>query len=111
MSHGIKTVVYPVKDIARAKMLFRNLLGVGPYVDQAYYVGFRVGGQDIGLDPDGHKAGMTVYYHVNDIEQSPKVLVAAGAKMQQEVKDVGGGGLIGTVKDAEGNIIGLLQDP
>jgi predicted enzyme related to lactoylglutathione lyase len=54
---------------------------------------------------------MTVYYHVNDIEQSPKVLVAAGAQLQQEVKDVGGGGLIGTVKDAEGNIIGLLQDP
>ena len=70
MSHGIKTVVYPVKDTARAKTLFRNLLGVEPYVDQAYYVGFRVAGQDIGLDPNGHKAGMTVYYHVDDIEQA-----------------------------------------
>ena len=70
MSHGIKTVVYPVKDTARAKTLFRNLLGVEPYVDQAYYVGFRVAGQDIGLDPNGHRAGMTVYYHVDDIEQA-----------------------------------------
>ena len=111
MSHGIKTVVYPVKDIARAKTLFRTLLGVEPYVDQAYYVGFRVAGQDIGLDPNGHKAGMTVYYHVDDIEKSLKSLVADGAQIQQEIKDVGGGRLIGTVKDAEGNIIGLLQDP
>ena len=111
MSHGIKTVVYPVKDIARAKTLFRTLLGIEPYVDQAYYVGFRVAGQDIGLDPNGHKAGMTVYYHVDDIEQSLKSLVADGAQLQQEIKAVGGGRLIGTVKDAEGNIIGLLQDP
>ena len=80
MSHGIKTVGYPVKDIARAKTLFRNLLGVEPYVDQTYYVGFQVGGQDIGLDPNGHKAGMTVYYHVDDIEQRLKSLVAAGAR-------------------------------
>jgi predicted enzyme related to lactoylglutathione lyase len=54
---------------------------------------------------------MTVYYHVDDIEQSLKSLVAAGAQMQQEIKDVGGGRLIATVKDADGNIIGLLQDP
>jgi predicted enzyme related to lactoylglutathione lyase len=111
MSQGIKTVVYPVKNIARAKTLFRNLLGVEPHVDQTYYVGFRIGDQDIGLDPNGHKAGMTVYYDVDDIEQNLKSLVAAGAQMQQEIKDVGGGRLIATVKDADGNIIGLLQDP
>jgi predicted enzyme related to lactoylglutathione lyase len=111
VSQGIKTVVYPVQEIARAKTLFRNLLGVEPYVDQPYYVGFRVGDQDIGLDPNGHKAGMTVYYHVDDIEQNLKSLVAAGAQMQQETEDVGGGRLIATVKDADGNIIGLLQDP
>jgi predicted enzyme related to lactoylglutathione lyase len=111
MSQGIKSVIYPVKDIARAKALFRKLLGVEPYADQPNYVGFKVGDQDIGIDPNGHKAGVTVYYHVDDIEQSLKSLVAAGAKMQQEIKDVGGGRLIATVKDAEGNIIGLLQDP
>jgi predicted enzyme related to lactoylglutathione lyase len=111
MSQGITSVIYPVKDIARAKTLYRNLLRVEPHADQAYYVGFRVGDQEIGLDPNGHKAGMTVYYHVDDIEQSLKSLVAAGAQMQQEIKDVGGGRLIATVKDADGNIIGLLQDP
>lgn len=108
---GIKTVIYPVKDIARAKALYRTLLGVDPYTDKAYYVGFRVGDQEIGLDPNGHKAGMTGYYHVDDIQQSLQSLLDAGAHVQQEVKDVGGGRLIATVKDADGNIIGLRQDP
>jgi hypothetical protein len=59
MNQGIKTVIYPVKDIARAKSLFSQLLGAEPYADQPYYVGFRVGDQDIGLDPHGHKAVTT----------------------------------------------------
>ena len=59
MNQGIRTVIYPVKDIGRGKALFSNLLGVAPYADTAYYVGFRVGDQEIGLDPNGHKAGMT----------------------------------------------------
>jgi predicted enzyme related to lactoylglutathione lyase len=70
MSQGIKSVVYPVKDIARAKTFYRTLFGVEPHADQAYYVGFRVGDQEIGLDPNGHKAGMTIYYQVDDIKQS-----------------------------------------
>ena len=111
MNQGIRTVIYPVKDIARAKTLYRRLLGVEPYTDQAYYVGFRVGDQEIGLDPNGHKAGMTGYYHVDDIKQSLQSLVDAGAQMQQEIKDVGGGRWIAAVKDADGNIIGLLQTP
>jgi len=111
MNQGIRTVIYPVKDIARAKTLYRTLLGVEPYADQAYYVGFRVGDQEIGLDPNGHKAGMTSYYYVDDIKQSLESLVDLGAQMQQEIKDVGGGRLIATVNDADGNIIGLLQTP
>ena len=111
MNPGIRTVIYPVRDIARAKTLYRTLLGVEPYTDQAYYVGFRVGDQEIGLDPNGHQAGMTGYYHVDDIKQSLQSLVDAGAQMQQEIKDVGGGRLIATVKDADGNIIGLIQTP
>ncbi|MCT7373748.1 VOC family protein [Chelativorans salis] len=111
MSHGIKTVVYPVRDIAQAKTLYRELLGVNPHTDQAYYVGFRVGDQEIGLAPSGHETGMTAYHHVDDIEQSLKSLVAAGGQIQQEAKNVGGGRLIATVKDADDNVIGLLQDP
>lgn len=68
---GIKQFNYPVKDLAGAKKLYSKLLGVEPYADEAYYVGFRVGDQDIGLDPNGHKQGMTGpvgYFHVSDIK-------------------------------------------
>ena len=114
MNQGIRTVIYPVKDIAQAKTLYSKLLGVEPYADEAYYVGFRVGDQDIGLDPNGHNQGMTGpvgYFHVSDIQQSLQALVDAGAHVQQEVRDVGGGKLIASVKDADSNIIGLLQFP
>ena len=114
MNQGIRTVIYPVKDIAQAKRLYSTLLGVEPYADEAYYVGFRVGDQEIGLDPHGHNQGTTGpvgYFHVSDIQQSLQALLDAGAHVQQEVKDVGGGKLIAWVKDADGNIIGLLQLP
>jgi predicted enzyme related to lactoylglutathione lyase len=109
MNQGVGTVVYPVKDIAKAKALFRELLGVEPYADEPYYVGFKVGNQDVGLDPNGHKEGMTAYYHVDDIQKSLQSLLDAGAKQVQEIKDVGGGRLIASVKDENGNIIGLIQ--
>ncbi|MFK4227377.1 VOC family protein [Streptomyces sp. NPDC019890] len=112
MNEGIKTVIYPVRDLAKAKALFAELLGVEPIMDEAYYVGYRVGGQDVGLDPHGHSKGMTGpvgYWHVDDIRASVKALIDAGAEEQQEVQDVGGGKLTAVVKDADGNIIGLLQ--
>ena len=82
MNQGIRTVIYPVKDLAQAKTLYRTLLGVEPYGDEAYYVGFRVGDQEIGLDPHGHPQGTTGpvgYFHVSDIRQSLQALVDAGA--------------------------------
>jgi predicted enzyme related to lactoylglutathione lyase len=97
MTESIKTIIYPVKDLAKARTLYNELLGVEPYMDEAYYVGFNVGGQDVGLDPHGHSQGMTGligYWHVDDIKQSLKALLDAGAEAQQEVKDVGGGKLI-----------------
>jgi predicted enzyme related to lactoylglutathione lyase len=112
MTVGVKTFIYPVKDLAKAKTLYSELLGVEPDMDEAYYVGFNVGGQDIGLDPHGHNLGMTGpvgYWHVDDIEKSLKALLDAGAEVHQEVKDVGGGKLIASVKDADGNGIGLIQ--
>jgi len=104
--------IYPVKDLAKAKTLYSELLGVEPYMDEAYYVGFNVEGQDVGLDPNGHRQGMTGpvgYWHVDDIKRSVKALLDAGAEAQQEVKDVGGGRLIVSVKDSDGNVIGLIQ--
>ena len=114
MIQGIRLFIYPVRDIAQAKTLFSKLLGVQPYFDQPYYVGFKVGDQEIGLDPNGHKQGMTGpvgYWQVDDIKKSLQLLLDAGAQAQQEVKDVGGGKLTASVKDSSSNIIGLMQLP
>ena len=114
MNHGVKHCNYPVRDLAQAKQLYRTLLEVEPYMDEPYYVGFRVGDQEIGLDPRGHDQGMTgpvVYFRVSDIRQHLQALVDAGAHTQQEIKDVGGGKLIASVRDVDGNLIGLLQLP
>ena len=113
MNQGISLFVYPVRDITRAKRLYSKFLGVEPYVDGAYYVGFRVGDQEIGLDPNGHNKGMTGpigYRQVDDIQKSLQALLDAGAQTQQEVTNVGGGRLIAWVKDADNNLIGLMQD-
>src|ERR1700694_4776711 len=113
MTSGVKTILYPVKDLAQAKTLYGNLLGVKPDADSAYYVGFTVEGQHIGLLPNGHSEGMpgpVGYWHVDDIKQSLQLLLDAGATAQPAVKDVGGGRLIASVKDADGNVIGLIQD-
>ncbi len=114
MDQGIKLLVYPVKDLTRAKTLYSKFLGTEPYAEAPYYVGFRVGDQEIGLDPNGHKQGMTGpigYVYVKDIRKSRQLLLDAGAHAHQEIKDVGGGRLVATVKDADGNIIGLVQCP
>jgi len=113
MNDGVKTIIYPVHDLAAAKTLFSALLGVEPITDEAYYVGFRTGGQDIGLDPNGHSKGMTgpvCYWHVDDINNRVQALLLAGAEVMQKIQDVGGGKLIASVKDADGNAIGLLQE-
>src|SRR5256885_8289897 len=114
MIQGIRLFVYPVKDLARAKAFYSKLLGIEPYAAGAYYVGFRVGDQEIGLDPNGHRQGMTGpigYHDVDDIHKSLAELVDAGAQVQQEVKDVGGGKLIAWVKDPDGNVFALAQSP
>ena len=83
-------------------------------VESPYYVGFRVDEQEIGLNPNGHAQGVTAslgYYHVDDIQAALAQLVEAGAAAQSEVRDVGGGRLIPSVRDADGNVSGLLQSP
>jgi predicted enzyme related to lactoylglutathione lyase len=109
MNKGIKTVLYPVKDINQSKTVFRKLLGVEPYADQPYYVGFKICVQDIGLVPNSPQAGMTAFYHVDDIKNSLQILLDAGADTIQDIKNVGGGRLIASAKDKDGNIIGLVQ--
>lgn len=114
MSTSIGTILYPVTDLARATAVYRTLLGVEPHVDSSYYVGFQVGGQEIGLVPNGQHQGLTgptPYAHVDDINQRLEQLVAAGATVQQEPRDVGGGRLVALARDADGNAVRLIQDP
>ena len=114
MPQGIGLLVYPVNDLARARTLYARLLDAEPYVDEPYYVGFRAGDQEIGLDPNGHARGMTGpigYRTVTDIRKSLQALLAAGAELHADVRDVGGGKLVALVKDASGNTTGLMQSP
>ena len=112
-TQGIKTVLHPVSDIGRAKAVYAALLGVAPQTDGSYYVGFEAEGQHIGLVPNGGPQGMTspvAYWHVADIEARLAAVTAAGATLKEPAHDVGGGRLIATVIDPDGNVLGLLQD-
>jgi predicted enzyme related to lactoylglutathione lyase len=110
---GIKTVLHPVSDLAKAKPVYTALLGVEPMADAPYYVGFEAEGQQIGLVPGGGPQGMTspvAYWHVTDIEAKLAEVTAAGATVKQAPNDVGGGRLAATFADPDGNVLGLIQD-
>jgi predicted enzyme related to lactoylglutathione lyase len=112
-TQGIKTVLHPVSDLAKAKPVYAALLGVQPTADSSYYVGFDAVGQHIGLVPGGGPQSMTspvAYWHVPDIEAKLAEVIAAGATVKDPVRDVGGGRLVATVTDPDGNVLGLLQD-
>jgi predicted enzyme related to lactoylglutathione lyase len=114
LTEGIKTVLHPVSDPAAAKAVYEALLGVPPKTDEPYYVGFEAAGQQIGLVPSGGARGMTspvAYWHVLDIEAKLAEVTAAGATLKEPARDVGGGRLVATVTDLDGNVLGLLQDP
>jgi predicted enzyme related to lactoylglutathione lyase len=112
-TQGIKTVLHPVSDLAAAKAVYTALLGVPPQTDDSYYVGFEAAGQHIGLVPAGGPQGMTspvAYWHVADIEAKLAEVTTAGATIKEQPRDVGGGRLVATVTDPDGNVLGLLQD-
>jgi predicted enzyme related to lactoylglutathione lyase len=112
-TQGIKTMLVPVSDLATAKALYTALLGVPPQADSSYYVGFDAAGQHIGLLPGGGPQGLTspvAYWQVPDIEAKLAEVTAAGATVKEPVRDVGGGRLVATVTDRDGNVLGLLQD-
>ncbi len=112
-TEGIKTVLHPVSDLDAAKAVYAALLGVSPQADAPYYVGFDAAGQHIGLLPGGGPQGMTspvAYWHVSDIEAKLAEVTAAGAKVKEAARDVGGGRLVATVTDPDGNVLGLIQD-
>ena len=113
-TEGIKTVLIPVSDLAAARTVYEALLGVPPQADGSYYVGFEAGGQHIGLVPGGGGQGMTspvTYWHVSDIAAKLVEVTSAGATAKDPPRDVGGGRLVATFTDPDGNVLGLLQDP
>ena len=110
---GIKTVLHPVSDLGAAKAVYTALLGLPPQHDDTYYVGYDTAGQHIGLVPGGASQGMTspvAYWHVPDIEAKLAEVTAAGATVKDAPRDVGGGRLVATVIDPDGNVLGLIQD-
>ncbi|HVC39029.1 MAG TPA: VOC family protein [Candidatus Dormibacteraeota bacterium] len=112
-TQGIKTVLHPVSDLATAKAVYTALLGGPPQTDETYYVGFDVEGQHIGLVPGGGPQHMTspiAFWHVEDIETKLAEVTAAGATVKEPAHDVGGGRLVATITDPDGNVLGLLQD-
>ena len=112
-TQGAKTILHPVSDVAKAKAVYAALLGQAPQHEADYYVGFDVAGQHIGLVPGGGSQGMTApvaYWHVPDIEARLAELTAAGATVKEPAHDVGGGRLVATVTDPDGNVLGVLQD-
>src|SRR5918911_297728 len=112
-TQGIKIVLHPVSDLAAAKEVYAALLGVPPQADSPYYVGFEAAGQQIGLVPGGGSQDMpspVAYWQVPDIEAKLAEVTAAGATLKEPAHDVGGGRLVATVTDPDGNVLGLLQD-
>ncbi len=112
-TEGIKTVLHPVSDLAKATAVYTALLGIPPQTESPYYVGFDVAGQHIGLLPGGGPQGMTspvAYWHVSDIEAKLAEVTAAGATVKEPARDVGGGRLVASFTDPDGNVLGLVQD-
>jgi len=112
-TQGIKTVLLPVSDLAKAKAVYTALLGTAPVADSSYYVGFDAAGQHIGLVPAGGPQGMTSpvpHWHVADIEAKLAELTAAGATVKEPAHNVGGSRLVASFTDPDGNLLGLIQD-
>ncbi len=112
-TEGIKTVLHPVSDLAKAKPVYEALLGVPPMAESDYYVGFDAAGQQIGLVPGGAAQGMTspvAHWHVADIEAKLAEVTAAGATVKDPPRNVGGGRLVASFTDPDGNVLGLIQD-
>ena len=110
MAQNIKIIVYPVKDVEKARAFYGKFLDSEPYVEGSNYVGYRVGDQEVGLDPNS-KVGPIAYTDVSDIKSSLQAMIEVGAEVVQDIRNVGGGMLIAQVKDADGNVVGLRQQP
>ena len=113
---GLRTVVYQVTDLARAKAWYGAVLDKAPYFDQPFYVGYNVGGFELGLHPDTSKqapgpGGAVAYWGVESMAKEWPRLIALGATPVSEPQDVGDGIQVASVKDPFGNLIGVIENP
>jgi catechol 2,3-dioxygenase-like lactoylglutathione lyase family enzyme len=118
---GLRTVIYHVDDLERAKEWYTRALGLPPYFDQPFYVGFNVAGYELGLQPrdpgaagDGPAARretVVTYWGVKDARAAVARLLDLGARPRDDVQDVGEGILIGAVVDPFGNALGIIENP
>ncbi len=113
---GLRTVLYHAPDLNQAKAWYSNVLGVKPYFDQPFYVGYNVGGYELGLNPDSSTVpagagGSVTYWGVSDAQAAFARLISLGAKIHSAVQDVGDGIKVATVWDPFGNIFGVIENP
>ena len=113
---GLRTAIYHVPDLARAKAWYSEAFGVTPYFDEPFYVGFSIGGYELGLDPDtgtigAGARGVVAYWGVADVQRAVDHLTQLGASVLAPTHDVGDGIRVATVADPFGNPIGLIENP
>ena len=113
---GLRTAIYHVPDLDKAKAWYSKVLGIEPYFDQPFYVGFNVGGYELGLDPDPSSksegpGGVVVYWGVADADDALKRLLSLRATERTAVQDVGEGIRVATVLDPFGNVFGIIENP
>ncbi len=113
---GLRTTIYKVADLAAAKRWYADLLGLAPYFDEPFYVGFNVGGFELGLDPDTSSqvpgpGGTTAFWGVADLVAALRRIVAGNIEVVAPLQEVGGGIKVATVRDPFGNLIGLIENP
>ena len=110
---GLRTAIYPVTDLSRAKLWYEKVVGAKPYFDEPFYVGFSVGGFELGLLPNGTPgiAGPQPLWGVQEIAAEFERLIALGAEEIEPVTEVGEGIKVAAVKDPFGNRLGLIENP
>lgn len=116
MFEGLRTVIYHVSDMQQAKAWYAGLLGKAPYFDEPFYIGFNVGGFELGLQPNEatdtapKSVGVVTYWGVPDAAAAMARLLEAGATEHEGVQDVGDGIMVGSVIDPFGNVVGIIQN-